>query len=133
MVANISIRVDASEVTEALDELTSRESTSALQKATKKAGNYLAGKARAEAPAKPRKLKRSIRARNARRDKPGTVVSARHPLNPIVQHGTAPRFTRSGAFRGRIEANPFMRRTADRFDREALDIAERELGDQLDL
>lgn len=133
MVAQISIRVDSSEVTEAFDELTSKESNSALQRATKKAGNYLAGKARSEAPPKPRRLRRTLRARNAKRDKPGTVVSAKHRLNPIVQQGTKDRFTRSGAFRGRTEANPFMARTADRYDRQALDIAEEELGDQLDL
>ena len=130
---SLTVKIDSREVTEALDELTGRESKGALQKAVKKAGNYLAGKARAEAPAKPRKLKRSIRARAAKRDKPGVVVSGRHRLSPIVQHGTQDRFTKSGAFRGRIRPNPFISRTADRYDDEALRVAEAELDRQLEL
>jgi hypothetical protein len=127
------IRVDSSEVTEALDDLSSRDTSNALKKATKKAGNFLAGKARAEAPPKPRRLKPTVRARNARRDRPGSVVSARHRLNPIVQGGTKDRYTRAGAFRGRIRPNPFIERTADRWDDEALRIAEAELEAVLDL
>lgn len=127
----LTITVDAAEVTEALDELTGRESKAALQKATKKAGNFLAGKARPNAPKRPRKMRSATRARNAKRDKPGTVVSTRHRLSPIFQNGTVDRFTRSGAFRGRIEANPFIARTADQYGDAALDIAERELADQL--
>lgn len=128
-----TIRVDSKEVTEALDDLGSRDTSKTLQKALKKSGNFLAAKARAEAPRKPRKLRSSVRARNAKRDKPGVVVSARHRLSPIVQHGTKDRFTKSGAFRGRITANPFISRTADRYDDAALDIAEQELSKQLDL
>jgi hypothetical protein len=129
----LQLKVDSKEVTEALDELTAKDTKGALQKAVKKAGNFLAGKARAEAPPHPRKLKRSVRARNAKRDKPGAVVSGRHRLSPIVQGGTKDRFTKSGAFRGRITANPFIARTADRYDDEALRIAEDELERQLEL
>lgn len=131
--ASVTIKVDSREVTQALDELSSKDTKGALQKATKKAGNFLAGKARAEAPKKPRKLRSSVRARNAKRDKPGAVVSGRHRLSPIIQHGTKDRFTKAGAFRGRITANPFISRTADRYDDEALRIAEDELEKQLDL
>ena len=127
------IRVDSREVTEALDDLSARETSKTLTKATKKAGNFLAGRARAEAPPHPRKLKSSIRARAARRDRPGAVVSARHWLNPIVQGGTKDRHTRAGAYRGRITPNPFMVRVADRYDDQALRIAEAELDAQLDL
>lgn len=129
----LQVRIDSREVTEALDELSARDTKGALQKAVKKAGNFLAGKARPEAPPRPRKLRSSTRARNARRDKPGTVVSARHRLSPIFQNGTKDRFTKSGAFRGRITANPFISRTADRYDDEALRVAESELGKQLEL
>lgn len=127
------IRVDSREVTEALDNLSAKDSRGAIQKALKKAGNFLAARARAEAPTKPRKLKRSIRARNAKRDKPGVVVSGRHRLSPIVQHGTKDRYTKAGAFRGRITANPFITRTADRYDGQALGMVEDELEKQLDL
>jgi hypothetical protein len=133
VMADVTVKVDSSEVTAALDKLDPRETKGALQKGLKKAGNFLAGKARPEAPRRPRKLRSSTRARNAKRDKPGVVISAKHRLNPIVQGGTRPRFTRSGAFRGRIEANPFISRTADRYDEEALRVAETELGKALDL
>ena len=129
----LSISVDTGEVIRALDKLDPKASKSAVQKGLKKAGNFLAGKGRSEAPARPRKLKRSIRARNAKRDRPGVVVTARHPLNPIVQGGTRDRYTNSGAFRGRIEPNPFMKRVADRYDDEALRIAGDELENQLGL
>jgi len=129
----LEVRVDSSEVTEALDQLSDRDTRGALQRAMKKSGNFLAGKARPEAPPRPRKLKRTVRARNAKRDRPGVVVSAKHRLNVIVQHGTEDRYTRSGAYRGRIKPNPFITRTADRHGNEALDIAERELGNELNL
>ena len=133
MTANISISVDTDEVIAALDDLSSKDTKGALQKAVKKAGNYLAGKARPEAPRRPRKMRSNTRARNAKRDKPGAVVSTRHRLSPIFQHGTVPRFTKSGAFRGSIEANPFISRTADKYQDEALRVAERELESQLEL
>ena len=130
---SLVIRVDAKEVTDALDQLDSRDSSKALQKAVKKGGNYLAGKARPEAPIKPRRYKSTIRARNAKRDKPGVVVSARHRLNVIIQGGTKDRYTKSGAYRGRIRPNPFMTRVADRHGDAALDQAQRALDDVLDL
>jgi hypothetical protein len=133
MVAGISISVDSREVVEALDKLSSRDTSKSLQRALKKGGNFLAGRTRAEAPGKPRRYKSKIRARNAKRDKPGVVVSAKHRLNVIIQGGTRDRYTRSGAYRGRIKANPFVTRTADRYGDEALDIAERAISDELDL
>lgn len=129
----LQVRIDSREVTEALDELDGRQTKGALQKAVKKAGNFLAGKARPEAPPRPRKMRTNTRARNAKRDKPGAVVSTRHRLSPIFQHGTVDRFTKSGAFRGRITANPFISRTADRYQNEAMRIAEDELERQLEL
>ena len=130
---SLVIRVDSKEVTDALDQLDGRDSSKALQKAVKKGGNYLAGKARPEAPIKPRRYKSTIRARNAKRDKPGVVVSARHRLNVVIQGGTKDRYTKSGAYRGRIKANPFMTRVADRHGDAALDQAQRALDDVLDL
>lgn len=129
----MQIRVDSKEVTDKLDELSAKDSRGAIQKSLKKAGNFLAGRARAEAPARPRKLKSSVRARNAKRDKPGVVVSGRHRLSPIIQHGTKDRYTKAGAYRGRIKPNPFITRTADRYDEQALRMVEDELGKQLDL
>jgi hypothetical protein len=133
MAQGISITVDSKEVTEALEDLSSRDAKKSMQKAVKAGGNFLAQRARANAPSKPRRMKTMTRARNAKRDKPGAVVSTRHRLSPIFQQGTVPRFTKSGAFRGRIEANPFIARTADQYSDEALDIAERELSRLLEL
>ncbi len=130
---SLTIRVDSKAVTDKLDELSAKDTRGAIQKSLKKAGNFLAGRARAEAPSRPRKLKSSVRARGAKRDKPGVVVSGRHRLSPIIQGGTVNRFTRSGAFRGRITANPFIARTADSYDEQALGMVEAELSKQLDL
>lgn len=130
---SLDIKVDAHEVVDALEKIDPRDAKRTMQKAMKQAGNFLAGKARAESPPHPRKMRSKTRARNARRDKPGIVVSARHPLSPIVQYGTVERFTKSGAFRGRIEANPFITRTADQWSDEAVRIAEDELEKALDL
>ncbi|MCA1788439.1 MAG: hypothetical protein LC667_00900 [Thioalkalivibrio sp.] len=130
---SVTVRINDDEVMDALDKLDPRGSKKALQKATKKGGNYLAQKARPEAPKRPRRMRTMTRARNAKRDKPGTVVSTRHKLSPIFQQGTVERFTKSGAYRGRIEANPFIARTGDRYGDEALDIAVSELDDLLEI
>ena len=129
----MTVKVDAHEVIDALEDLEPRAAHKTVERALKKVGNFLAGKARAAAPSRPRKMKSKTRARNAKRDKPGSVVSARHALSPIVQHGTRDRFTRSGAFRGRIEANPFITRTADEWGDEALDKVDDEIAKALEL
>lgn len=130
---SLVIRVDTKEVTDALDQLDSRDSSKALQAAVKKGGNYIAGKARPEAPVRPRRYRSTIRARKAKRDRPGVIVSAKHRLNVIIQGGTKDRYTKSGAYRGRIRANPLMTRVADRHGDAALDHAQRALDDVLDL
>ena len=129
----VNIRVNSDEVLDALDALEPKDSNKKMKAALKKAGNYLAGKARPEAPPKPRRMRTMTRARNAKRDRPGSVVSTRHALSPIFQQGTVNRFTKSGAFRGRIEANPFIARTADQHGDEALDVAVREIAEALEL
>ncbi len=130
---SFTVKVDSSEVTAALDELDAKGTKQALQKATKKGATFLAQKARPEAPRKTGKLRKSVTARAAKRDKPGSFVTARAPHRHLVQQGTAARFNKSGAYRGRMTANPFIARTADRHGNAALDIAERALSDELDL
>ena len=130
---SVTVKIDAREVIETLDDLADRDARKTMAKATKQAGNFLAGKARPEAPSRPRKMRTMTRARAAKRDKPGSVVSTRHRLSPIFQNGTVDRFTKSGAFRGRIRANPFIARTADQWGDEALDVAEREIAKALEL
>lgn len=131
--ADITVSVDARDVLEALDRLDRAEANRRVYAGLKKAGNWMAGRARSQAPDHPRKLKSTIRARKARRDRPGVVVSARHPLNVIVQGGTKDRYTKSGAYRGRIKPNPFITRTANAYEDSALDMAEDAIGDALEL
>lgn len=131
---SFQIRVDSAEVTEALDELDGKATAKVLQRATKKAATFLAQRARPKAPVgKTRRLRKSITARAAKRDKPGSFVTARAPHRHLVQQGTADRFTRSGAFRGRMTPNPFIAETADQYDDQALRIAEAEIEKSLDL
>lgn len=130
---SIDIRVDASEVIATLDDLADRDATRTMQKATKKAGTFLARKARPEAPKKTGRLRKSVTTRAAKRDKPGSYVTARAPHRHLVQQGTANRFTKAGAFRGRMTANPFIARTADQYGDDALQIAEQEIAKALDL
>lgn len=129
----LSFTVDDRDVIKALDKLDRAQGEKTVMTGLKKGGNFLAGKARGEAPAHPRRYKRTIRARKAKRERPGVVVSARHRLNVIIQGGTKQRHTKSGANRGRIKPNPFITRTADRYGEKAMDIAENAIGDALDL
>ena len=129
----MKIEVDDRAVINALDNLADRDAKKSMQKATKVAGNFLAQRARPNAPKHPRRMRSLTRARAAKRDKPGAVVSTRHRLSPIFQQGTVPRFTKSGAYRGRIVANPFIARTADQYGDEALNVAERELSRLLEV
>ena len=50
---SFSIRIDADEVTKALDQLDKRDSTKAIKAAVKAGGTYLKPKVRAEAPKGP--------------------------------------------------------------------------------
>lgn len=131
---SLNIKVDDRAVIQALDDLADRDAKRGLQKATKKAATFLAQRARPKAPRRTGKLRKSVTARANRRDKPGSYVTARAPHRHLVQLGTRDRFTRgSGAFRGRMTAQPFIAQTADQYGDEALTVAERELSRLLDL
>lgn len=134
---SLEIRVDTREVTEALDKLDSKESGKALKGAIRKAGQFLKPKVKAEAPKGPTgNLRRRVgsRVRKSRRHNGfyAAVRSfARH--HHLVVAGTNDRFTKSGAFRGRMPPNAYVDRAADKWEDAALDIAEQELAAQLDL
>lgn len=131
---SFDIRVDAEEVTKALDALDSKQSAKALKAAVRKAGNFLKPKVKAEAPKRTGKLQKSVRAKTKKtRDGFSSIVAPFAPHRHLVIQGTNERFNRAGAFRGRMTANPFVDRAADRYENEAIRIAERELADQLDL
>lgn len=137
--SGFQVKVDASEVLEALDDLEDRSAKKVMGKATKKAATFLAGKVRGLAPVgrnrKPgrKPLKRSVSARAAKRDKPGAVVVIRAPHRHLVIRGTAERFTKSGASRGVMPANPFVDRAADMHGDAALDRAVNEIASALGL
>lgn len=130
----MNIRVDADEVIHALDKLDGPESRKAMKGAVRKAGQFLKPKVKAEAPKRTGALRKSVRAKTKKtRDGYSSIVApfARH--RHLVIKGTKERFTRSGAFRGRMPANPFVDRAADRWEDAAIRVAEDELARSLDL
>jgi transposase len=135
--SNLTITIDADEVTAALDKLDSRQSGEALKKAIRVAVKYLKPKVKAEAPkGKTGNLRKKVgyKVKKSRKENGyyGAVRSfARH--HHLVVAGTQARFTKAGAFRGRMPANGYVDRAADAHERTALDLAEAELVRQLGL
>lgn len=135
---SLEIRVDADEVTRALDELDKRQTKTALNKALTAAAKFLKPLVKAAAPKGPTgNLRRQVRYKRVRRPKTadvGTVVTSFARHRHLVLQGTRDRFTKgSHAFRGRMPANPFIDRVANRYEEQAIRIAEAELIRQLDL
>ena len=102
-----------------------------LKKIIKKYSKVTAREARSRAPIGPTgNLRRSIRAKDVSQligaeDGLAKTVVARKPKGPhrhLVELGTGPRYTRSGAYRGVMPARPFMepaeRAVAPAFSRE---------------
>ena len=133
----LQIRIDAKEVEQALDDLDSKQSKSALTKAVTAAAKYLKPKVRAAAPKGPTgMLRRKVGYKRVRRPRTadvGTIVTSFAPHRHLVIQGTGNRFTKAGAFRGRMPANPFVDRVASANESAALRIAEEELARQLGL
>lgn len=136
---SFNVKVDSSEVLKALDGLADRDATKVMTKATKKGATFLAGKTRPLAPVgkktKPAKerLKRTISARGAKRDKPGAVVVVRAPHRHLVIRGTAERFHASGKSVGVMPSDPFVDKAADMHGDAALERAMNEIATQLGL
>lgn len=132
----LEIRVDADEVTKALDELDKRGSTKAVKAAVRKAGQFLKPKVKAAAPVGPTgNLKRKVgyRTKRGRNGDYYSVVRSFARHHHLVVDGTRDRYTHAGAFRGRMPTNGFVSRVADANEDQALRIAEEELARQLDL
>lgn len=134
---SFDIRIDADEVTRALDKLDKRESGKALKAAVRKGGQYLKPKVKAEA-AKGRtgQLCKKVGSRVKKGRRSGDYFAAvrsfaRH--HHLVVAGTKERFTRSGAFRGSMPPDPYIDRAADQHEEGAIRAAEQELVRQLDL
>lgn len=134
---SFEIRVDAEEVTRALDGLDSRQSTKAIKAAVRKAGMFLKPKVKAAAPVGPTgNLRKKVGARVKRsrqRDGFYSVVTSFARHRHLVIQGTKERFTRSGAFRGVMPPNDFVGDVADANEEMAIRVAEEELLRQLDL
>lgn len=110
-----------------------------LQKATTASAKFLKPKAQANAPRRTGKLRRSISATQAKRERPAAIVKARPKVawyRHFVIKGTKPhriRFPDQKArgvpkSEGNIEhpgakANPFIDRTSDQYGRQALEVA----------
>jgi hypothetical protein len=134
---SLDIRIDADEVTRALDKLDKRGSQKALKAAVRAGGKYLKPKVKAAAPKGATKnLSKKVGSRVKKGRKSGDYFAAvrsfaRH--HHLVVQGTRPRFTRNGAFRGRMPANDYVDRVADAHEDAAIRAAEEELVRQLDL
>lgn len=118
-----------------------------LQKATNASTKFLKPKVQAAAPRRTGRLRRSISAGQAQRDRPASIVKARPKVafyRHMVMDGTKPhriRFPDQKAAgvpksEGNIEhpgakANPFIERTADRYDDEAFEVARKVLDEEL--
>jgi hypothetical protein len=119
-----------------------------LQKGTTAGGKYLKPKVKAAAPrGKTGKLRKSISARTAKRDRPATIISARPKIafyRHMVIGGTKPHRIRfpdqkaAGVSKsdGNIrhpgaKANPFIRRAAEQHDDAAVAVAIRTITAEL--
>lgn len=137
---SFEIRIDAKEVTDALDKLDAKQSASAMKAAVRKGGQFLKPKVKAEAPVGPTgNLRKKVGARVKRSRKEAgsyyAVVTSFSRHRHLVIDGTADRYTKkSGAFRGRVSpGNPFVARAADQYEDAAIRVAQEELAKQLDL
>lgn len=135
--SGLTIRIDAEEVTRALDNLDKRQSAKAMKAAVRAGGKYLKPKMKADAPVGPTgNLRKKVGSRVKKGRKSGDYFAAvrsfsRH--HHLVVMGTRDRFTKSGAFRGRMPANDFVARVADAHEEGAIHAAQEELLRQLDL
>lgn len=134
---DLEIRVDADEVTEALDKLDRKATGEALKGAIRKSGQFLKPKMKAAAPKGPTgKLRKEVRYKVKRsRREAGyfAVIRSFAPHHHLVVQGTQPRHTKAGAYRGRMPANPYVDRVADQYEQQAIAIAEEELARRLEL
>lgn len=132
----VEIRVDAKEVTEALDKLDAKGSATAIKAAVRKGAQYLKPKMKVAAPKDKGTLRKKVGFRVKKGRQSGDVYAAIRSFAPhhhLVVEGTRQRFTRSGASRGRMPAQPYVDRVAGQHGDAALRIAEAELIRQLDL
>lgn len=130
-----------------LDKAVGPELKKTLQRATNASGKFLKPKVQAAAPRRTGKLRRSISSRQARRNRPATVITAR-PKVAFYRHmvigGTKPHRIRfpdqkaAGVSKadGNIahpgaRANPFIDRAADQWEDEAFVIARRIIDEEL--
>jgi hypothetical protein len=135
------------EVQQALQKASGPTLRKTLQKGTNAAGKFLEPKMRTEAPRRTGRLRRSIKASVAKRQKPAAIVKARPKIahyRGFVIQGTKPHRIRFPDQRaagvpksmGNIQhpgarANNFVERVGERYDDEAVRIAERVIAAEL--
>lgn len=134
----ISIKVDSDEVEKALDKLDAKQSAAALKKAVAAGTKYLKPRVKAEAPkGKTGTLRKKVgtRTRKSRQHAGAyySVVRSFAPHHHLVVAGSRDRYTRAGAYRGRMPTNDYVGRVANAHETQALNAAEAELARQLDL
>lgn len=151
----LNIKVDAHEVTEALDQLDKKGTRSNLQKAVAEGAKYLKPKVQAESRKVSKRMGRGVSATKAKRGTPASIVKytkvawfAHFVIGGTRDHSTRKRsgtttvqtfnaggvqaFSQGHDVRG-VKANPIIARVADQSGDEALEIAERSLVKQLGL
>lgn len=104
------------ELEAALERLSGFQAQAIREKAIAAGARSLVAPMRAAAPKGPTgNLRKAVGARKARnigrgRDPAVVVVSSVAPHRHLVIRGTAPRFTKAGAYRGVMPSNPFVDR-----------------------
>jgi len=150
----LQIKVDAHEVTEALDQLDRKGNRQTLQKAVGEGAKYLKPKVQAESRKVSKRMGRGVSAVKARRGTPASIVkytklawfahfviggtrdhSTRRRKGITVQtftDGGVQKFSQGHDVRG-VKANPIITRVADREGDHALEIAENSIVKTLGL
>lgn len=146
----MSVSVDVrgvKEVQRSLDRVSGAPMKRTLQKATNASAKFLKPLVQAEAPRKTGKLRKSISAGQAKRGRPASIVKARPKIayyRHMVIGGTKPHRIRfpdekragipktQGSIRHPgAKAQPFIDRIAQRYEREAVDVARRVIAEEM--
>jgi hypothetical protein len=146
----VSVDIDvrgADELRRELEKVMGPELKKTLQRATNASGKFLKPFVQAAAPRRTGRLRRSISSRQARRNRPATVITARPRIayyRHMVIDGTRAhriRFPDQKAVgvaksQGNIRhpgatANPFIGRAASQHEQAAFDVARRIIDEEL--
>lgn len=146
MSVDIDVR-GADELRRELEKAMGPELRKTLQKATNASGKFLKPHVQAAAPRRTGRLRKSISSRQARRNRPATVISARpriafyrhmviggtkaHRIRFPDQKAAGVAKTQGNIRHPGARANPFIDRAASHNERAAFDVARRIIEQEL--